>query len=148
MCRELCATMALKLVAVQEIAKFKIVLLSLSASQGNLQEIAKGPVHLPDLWDSREVDLNSLLNHPLIGRTVQEDGPGLFSIPSCPSGLLKIGLRSIRQIHMDHKTHIGFVDSHPKGIGGHHDPELVLRSTPAAARLSHPVSIPHDSSRR
>ena len=49
----------------------------------------------------------------------------MFFIPTGSSRLLEIGFRTIGKIHMDHKAYIRLINAHSKGIGGHHDPELV-----------------------
>ena len=43
------------------------------------------------------------------------------AVPATPSGFLEIGLNGVRQVDVDDKSDIRFIDAHPKSIGGDDD---------------------------
>ena len=68
------------------------------------------------------------LQHDIL-QTVGEPGGRWLAVTSSSAGLLVIPLDGLRQIEMDHESHIRFVDTHAEGDGGHHD-QTVLTQKP------------------
>ena len=60
-----------------------------------------------------------------VGRIVQQDGFGRQAVRSGAAGLLIIGFDIARDIEMHHEAHVGFIDAHAEGDGGHHHLQIV-----------------------
>ena len=56
----------------------------------------------------------------------QQDALGLFAVAAGAAGFLVVVFQVFGHIIMQHETHIGFVDAHAEGVGGHHDPAAVV----------------------
>ena len=56
----------------------------------------------------------------------EEDRFGRCAVAAGTSGFLEIGFQGIGRIEVHHQSHIGFVDAHAEGIGGHHHAGAVL----------------------
>ena len=52
---------------------------------------------------------------------VEEDAVRRLPVPSSPSRLLVVGLQALGHVVVDDIAHIGFVNAHAEGVGGHHD---------------------------
>ena len=51
---------------------------------------------------------------------VQEKALRRFPVPAGPACLLVIALQIFGHVVVDHKAHVGLVNAHAKGVGGHH----------------------------
>ncbi len=71
-----------------------------------------------------QLDEPALLHY--VGEAV--DHPGLGGQPVAPSaaGLLVVALHALRQIQVRDETHVGLVDAHAEGNGGHHHHAVFL----------------------
>ena len=56
---------------------------------------------------------------------VEEDAVRRLPVPSGPSRLLVVGLQALGHVVVDDIAHIGFVNAHAEGVGGHHDRPVV-----------------------
>ncbi len=94
------------------------------------------------------VQLDALLLRILVGinqstrsdhvlGTVQQQRIGGQAVAPCPPRLLVVTLDVPRQVVVHHETHVGFVDAHPEGHGGHDDLQLVFQEP-----LLHPLALP------
>src|SRR5699024_6923467 len=52
---------------------------------------------------------------------IEKDRVRRISIPSCPSNLLVVVNNAQRQVEVEHQTNIGYIHTHTKSRGGHHD---------------------------
>ena len=50
----------------------------------------------------------------------------MLAVASGPTRLLKVGLDAVRAVHVHHQPHVGLVNAHSEGIGGHHHPHLIV----------------------
>ena len=57
---------------------------------------------------------------------IQQGTPGGLTVAPGASGLLIIAFQVLRHIIMDDEPHVGLVDAHAKGIGGHHHLHTVI----------------------
>ena len=60
-----------------------------------------------------------------VGSTVQKQCVGQFAVTPRTTNFLIILLQAPWQIIVNHKPHVGLVDSHAKGHGGHHNLHLI-----------------------
>ena len=76
------------------------------------------------LWGEGLVILPRLLEEELgrghIPLAIEEDALRRLPIPAGPAGLLVVGLQALGHVVVDDKTHVGLVDAHAEGVGGHH----------------------------
>ena len=93
MVSELCATMAFSLYLCRKSPNSKSYCCPFPLPSGTCRKLPKRCVHLPDFWNPREINFNSLFGHSGICLTKQENGPGFLTVPAGPSRLLKIGFR-------------------------------------------------------
>ena len=63
-------------------------------------------------------------HHILSGK--EKDTFCRFTITSCAASFLVIVFHALRHVVVDDETHIGFVDSHAKSIGGNHNLSAVI----------------------
>ena len=67
----------------------------------------------------------ALLDHPLGGvdvrAVVQQDALRIGAVAASAASLLVVGLHGAGHVVVDHIVHVGLVDAHAKGVGGHHD---------------------------
>ena len=68
----------------------------------------------------RECLRDALGEQAVVVGVVEQEGACRPAVASCPTGLLEVSLDGIGQIEMNDQSHIGLVDAHPKGVGGHH----------------------------
>ena len=68
---------------------------------------------------------NELPPYPQISQAIEHVGLRSSAIPPGPANLLVVGLHGAGQIRMHHKAHVGLVDAHAKGDGGHHNHRLI-----------------------
>ena len=61
-----------------------------------------------------------------VGTFVKQHSLAFFAIATGSPRFLIIALHVLGQIQVHHKPHIGLVDSHPKGNGGHDDLDVVI----------------------
>ena len=59
-------------------------------------------------------------------RAVEHQGFGGQAVAARAACLLVVGLDAGRQVRMQHEAHIGLVDAHAEGDGGHHDQALLM----------------------
>ena len=52
---------------------------------------------------------------------IQENALRRGPVPSGAARLLIVGLQALGHIVVNHIGHVGLVDAHAKGVGGHHD---------------------------
>ena len=52
-----------------------------------------------------------------VARRVEQQAMGGLAVSTGPPGLLVIGFERPRQVEMDHRADVGFVDAHPEGVG-------------------------------
>ena len=90
----------------------------------DFEECEKFMINILNVFQCRECDILQLLEPAYVRSVPQQDGIRLLPVAPCTSGLLKIGLRRIRQADMHDEPHIRFVNPHPEGIGADHDPRF------------------------
>ena len=83
-------------------------------------------INLADVILIREGVGNAFFKFGFVVAVIQQHGIRLETIATSTTCLLEIGLDTIRTIHMYHHAYIGLVDTHAKGVGGHHYTILVF----------------------
>ena len=76
---------------------------------------------------------------------VEQDAAGGTAVAPRPARLLVVAFQVLGHVVVDHKADVGFVDAHAEGVGGHHDPGLVVNKAllaPAALAVLHSGVIP------
>lgn len=68
--------------------------------------------------------LEEALSQGSVGPGVKGDAHGRFSVPAGPTGLLVVGLEGGRELDVEHRPDVGFVDAHAEGVGSHDHPAL------------------------
>ena len=48
------------------------------------------------------------------------------AVSARPAGFLEVALEGARNLGVNHRTHIRFVDSHAEGVGGDHDVDVTV----------------------
>ena len=99
---------------------------SQAVAHSHLEIIVDVLVHIAYVVLLGEGVADSLVEGGLVALAEEQHGEGLLSVASGTSCLLEVSLGRVGHIHMDHDAHVGFVDAHAEGIGGHHHPMLVL----------------------
>ena len=102
-----------------KLERVEIEAAALALANGQLAVVAKVVVHAFYLVDGREGLNRALLKFPLVRLVVEHYGKSLFLVASGASGLLKVGFERVGQVNVDDKPHIGLVDAHSEGVGGH-----------------------------
>ena len=95
-----------------------------AVTQRHVIVVAYLVIHLADEILRRVVVRQTACDNLLVNAAEERDGIGLLAIASCTASLLEIGLYGAWQINVHHKTHIGFIYTHTKGIGGDHHARL------------------------
>ena len=90
--------------------------------------------------------LDEEAGQPHVARGVQQHAPGRRAVPPGAARLLVVALEVAGHIVVDHHPHVGLVDAHAEGVGGHHHlhpvvEELFLVSA-AVGRVHLPVVGP------
>ena len=99
------------------------------------QGVEFGAQHLLERIGRRAfVDHPALVHHVL--QAVEHPGVGGLAIAAGAAGFLVVALDVLGAVQVGHKTHIGFVDAHAKGHGGHHDDAFFAQEA-VLVRLTH-----------
>ena len=65
--------------------------------------------------------LQHLLEHQHVLQPVSHPGVCRQAVTAGATGLLVVGFQRLGQVHVGHEAHVGLVDAHAEGNGGHHD---------------------------
>ena len=92
---------------------------------GDAQKAAQQLVSITHIIEFRKLVRQPTRHYLSLLPQRQQNSISLLPVSTRTAGLLKVGLYGIRYICMKHQTHIGLVDAHTKGVGSHHNAELV-----------------------
>ena len=73
------------------------------------------------------VDHAALVHH--VGQAVGHPGVGRQAVAAGAAGFLVVALDVFRQVQVRDETHVGFVDAHAEGDGGHHHQAFFAQKT-------------------
>jgi hypothetical protein len=81
------------------------------------------------------VDHAALVDH--VGQAVGHPGVGRLAVAAGAAGLLVVALDVLGQVEVGDEAHVGLVDAHAEGDGGHHHHALLAQEAVlvAAARV-------------
>ena len=83
------------------------------------QRLQLAALHLLELVAGRAlVDHAALVHH--IGQAVGHPGFGRLAVAAGAAGFLVVALDVLGQVEVGHEAHVGLVDAHAEGDGGHH----------------------------
>ncbi len=68
-----------------------------------------------------------------VGEAVRHPRDRRLAVAAGPTGLLVVALEALREVDVRDEAHVGLVDAHPEGDGGHDDDALVARKRCCAA---------------
>ena len=85
-----------------------------------------GPFRGPRL-ERRLFGLENRMKHPSLGGVHDEECVRGIAVASGAPRLLEIGLHRGRHADVDDEADVGLVDSHPEGVGRHHDHALPVQ---------------------
>ena len=71
------------------------------------------------------VDHAALVDH--VGQAVGHPGIGGQPVAACAAGFLVVALDVLGHVHVGHEAHIGLVDAHAEGDGGHDDDAVLAQ---------------------
>src|SRR5690606_2199248 len=92
-------------------------------------------INLCNLFNRGETLLVVFLKFELVRLVIKQHGEGFVSVATSTAGFLKIRFKRFREVKMNNKTYIGFINPHPKGVRGYnnrtlpvHPPVLLFRA--------------------
>ena len=104
----------------------------LSLPHPDIVMLAQLAIHLAHFLHRRKCQRKVTLELAQVVLIIQQHGHrGKAVAPAAPR-LLKVGLQRVGEVQMGDETHVGLVNTHTEGVGGHHHAD--------AAR--HPVVLP------
>ena len=83
-------------------------------------------IYIFDIFKRRERNCRQLAQTLCVRTVPQHHRITAPAVTSSPAGFLEICLRAVRNIEMNHKTHIRLIDSHSECIGTYHNPDIIL----------------------
>ena len=132
---------------VAEVAQDRVV--PAAAALGPAHEVEEeAPLVLDHLGPRRLLAPAALDEAPAqrqVAGRVQEEAEGLLPVAPRAPDLLVVGLDRARRGEVDDGAHVGAVDAHAEGVGGHHDLERAVREGPLGARPRSRRSSPRGS---
>ena len=96
------------------------------AAHAYLVEIGQMVIDLPHVFFVGEGVGDAFVQLAFVAAVVEHCAERRFSVASCASRFLEIGLERVGAVDVYHHAHVGFVDAHAEGVGGHHHAHLVV----------------------
>ena len=112
--------------AATKLIEIEFVGLFLAFALGHLEIVGHVVIDFADFLLGRKGLCDALREQADIARMREEHRFGRRTVAAGTSRLLEIGFQGIGRIKVYHQSHIGFVDAHAEGIGGHHHAGAVL----------------------
>ena len=113
-----CRPLQLEMTA--ELLRVVFQLASLPRLIGDLVELVQLLVDVLDVVQRRKGAFLYLTEPAHVGIVPEQDGIGTLPIPSGTACFLIIGLNASRHLSMEYIPYVGFVYTHTKGFGSHH----------------------------
>ena len=109
-----------------EAVEVEIVGHIVSVAHGQRKEVRQFLVDVADGGERREGVAHTAAQLAVVGPLGEEHGVGLLPVAARAPRLLEVGLGRFGGFDVYHKAHVGLVDAHAKGVGGHHHSRLAL----------------------